>query len=94
MIKHIVFFTAKNADDVDAVYNGLKILETIECDGIVRIHRNLKIDQIGNDVDVIVYGEFKDSEAMQAYKSHPTYQKSIERVRPLRDMRVAANFTF
>ena len=94
MIKHIVFFTAKNADDVDAVYNGLKILETIECDGIIRIHRNLKIDQIGNDVDVIVYGEFKDSEAMQAYKSHATYQKSIERVRPLRDMRVAANFTF
>jgi len=94
MIKHIVFFTAKNADDIDAIYDGLKMLETIECDGTVRIHRNLKIDQIGNDVDIIVYGEFKNNAAMQTYKSHPTYQKSINTVRPLRDMRVAANFDF
>jgi hypothetical protein len=94
MIKHVVFFTARKVDDIDAVYDGLKILETIPCDGTVRIHRNLKIDQIENLVDVIVDCDFKDIKAMQDYKSHPTYQKSIDLVRPLRDMRIAADFEY
>ena len=77
MIRHIVFFTAKQQENVDAVYNGLKILETIPCKGTVCIHKNMKIDQIDNTVDIVVEGIFADEHAMAEYKSHPTYQESI-----------------
>ena len=90
-IRHIVFFTVQNKDVFDRVFDGLKILETIPCDGFIEIRKNLKIDQIGNDMDIIVYGEFKDEDELKVYKSHPLYQKSIDAVRPYRDIRIAAD---
>jgi len=41
---------------------------------------------------VIVYGEFDNATDLAAYKAHALYEESIERVRPLRDMRVAADY--
>jgi ABC-type Fe3+-hydroxamate transport system substrate-binding protein len=53
----------------------------------------LKVDKInGKDPDFIVYAEFTNQEALDAYKAHPLYKKSISIVRPLRDMRIAADF--
>jgi len=43
-------------------------------------------------VDVIVYAEFESAEALAAYKAHPLYEASIKAVRPLRDLRIAADF--
>jgi len=40
----------------------------------------------------VVYGEFTDAAALAAYKAHPLYQESIRRVRPLRELRMAADF--
>lgn len=93
MIRHIVHFTVKEPieENFDRVYNGLKILETIPCDGFVQVRKNTKIDQIGNEVDVVVYGEFKSIAALKAYKNHPTYEESIRQVRPYRDMRMASD---
>jgi quinol monooxygenase YgiN len=51
---------------------------------------NLKTDQMGADADLIVYGEFEDEAQLAAYKAHPNYQRSIEIVRPLREMRISA----
>lgn len=93
MIKHIVFFSAKNPSDKDAIFDGLRLLEHRDANGFITIYRNNKIDQLNNDVDFIVYGEFKDEHALKAYKANPAYQQSIDRVRPLRDMRIAADFT-
>ena len=45
-----------------------------------------KVDQIGNDVDVVVYAEFADEAALAAYKAHPTYAEATRRVRPLREV--------
>ena len=45
-----------------------------------------------DDPDFIVYAEFADQKALDAYKAHPLYQKSISIVRPLRSMRIAADF--
>jgi hypothetical protein len=53
---------------------------------------NGRIDQIANDVDVVVYGEFPDRAAFDAYKAHPLYQESTAAVRPLRDTRHAADY--
>lgn len=91
MIRHIVLFTAKSENDIETIYKGLKLLETIEGDWSLNIHKNHKIDQIANDIDVVVYGEFSNEAALAQYKSHPTYQKAIEIVRPLRDKRIAVD---
>ena len=42
--------------------------------------------------DFVVYGEFEDEAALSAFKAHPIYQKSIDIVRPLRDLRMSADF--
>jgi len=94
MIRHIVMFNAKDPKNREAIFTGLKILETIEGDWTLIIRRNMKIDQIGNDMDFVVYGEFQNEADLKAYKSHPNYQKSIDIVRPLRDQRVAVDVGF
>ena len=92
MIRHIVFFTARDASDIDAVVDGLELLGTIPHSQHFEVRRNDKLDQIGNDVDVVVYAEFADSAALAAYKAHPTYAEATRLVRPLREVRLAADF--
>lgn len=93
MIRHIVFFTARNVSDRESVYDGLKILTEIPDCLRLEIGRNFQNDRISpGGPDFVVYGEFKDEAQLAAYKAHPLYAKSIELVRPLRDMRIAADF--
>ena len=95
MIRHIVFFSAKDKADLDRIMDGLnnltKIPEESDLDFTIEICRNEKADQIGNDIDVVVYGEFPDIETLHAYKAHPRYEKSTALVRPLRELRFAAD---
>ncbi|MQT11313.1 Dabb family protein [Segnochrobactrum spirostomi] len=91
MIRHIVFFTAK-PDRVEEVRAGLSILTAIPHARLLEIGTNVKTDQLGTAVDIIVYGEFDDEAALAAYKAHPDYQRSIERVRPIREARIAADY--
>lgn len=84
-------FSAKKPELIDSVYTGLKMLEHIEGDWHLSVTKNKKVDQIENDIDVVVYGEFKDDAALQTYKSHPIYQECIDVVRPLRDRRIAVD---
>ena len=92
MIRHIVLFTAKNKADIDRIVNGLSILTAIPHVRRLEIGRNRKADQFDNDIDVVVYGEFENEAELSAYKAHELYKESIERVRPLRQMRVAADY--
>ena len=95
MIRHIVFFSAKNKDDLPAIRDGLANLTRIPAetglDFTLEIRDNEKADQIGNDIDVVVYGEFPDIETLHAYKEHALYAKSTAAVRPLRELRFAAD---
>lgn len=91
MIRHIVMFSAKKPEDVDAIFNGLKMLEGIEGDWLLTITKNKKVDQIENEIDVVVYGEFADDAALATYKAHPIYAECIKIVRPLRDKRIAVD---
>ncbi len=93
MIRHVVFFSAKDQNDVDVIMQGLSVLKTNPHVDHIEISRNLQTDELtGNMVDVIVYAEFSDEEQLAAYKAHPVYQQSIAKVRPLRELRVAADF--
>jgi hypothetical protein len=93
MIRHIVFFTAKSPDDRSTVFQGLKLLENIKECRHIEIGENLNSDPISPEgPDFIVYAEFDDAEQLAAYKADPLYAESIRIVRPLRDMRIAADF--
>lgn len=91
MIRHIVFFTAK-ADHVDEVRAGLSLLTENPHATLLEIGTNVKTDQLGTDIDLVVYGEFESEAALAAYKAHPIYQQSIDAVRPIREMRIAADY--
>lgn len=92
MIRHIVFFTARDPADVGRIVEGLSILRDIPHARVLEVARNGRMDQILNAVDVVVYGEFDDEAALAAYKAHPLYAEAIRRVRPLRDLRYAADY--
>jgi hypothetical protein len=87
MIRHIVFFSAKNPHDVHTIMDGLERLGNIPQVRNFCVRKNLKFDSLGNDIDIVVYGEFESTESLQAYKEHPLYQESISIVRPLRELR-------
>jgi quinol monooxygenase YgiN len=91
MIRHIVFFTA-TPENVDEVRAGLSLLTGNPHASVLEIGTNVKTDQLGTDIDLIVYGEFEDEAALAAYKAHPIYQKSIDAVRPIREVRIAADY--
>ena len=92
MIRHIVMFSAKRPEDVSSIQRGLELLKGIPTARRLDVALNTKIDQLGNDIDVVVYGEFDDVDALAAFKQHALYQQAIGIVRPLRELRVAADY--
>ncbi|MCM5554627.1 Dabb family protein [Pleomorphomonas sp. NRK KF1] len=91
MIRHIVYFSVRSTDDRQRVLEGLRLLEANPHALILEVEENLKLDSIGNEVDFVVYGEFADATALDAFKAHPSYEASIAAVRPLRELRMAAD---
>lgn len=91
MIRHIVFFSAKQREDVPAIAAGLRMLGDIPHSRHFEVSVNTKVDVLGNDVDVVVYAEFLNQEALDAYKAHPTYAACTAAVRPLRELRFSAD---
>lgn len=92
MIRHIVFFTANSEAHIDQIIDGLSVLTAIPHARRLEVARNRKTDQFGNDIDIVVYGEFDNEAELAAYKAHELYQESIKRVRPLRELRFAADY--
>lgn len=92
VIRHIVFFTVPDPAHLDAVRAGLSILTGIPHARRLEIGTNLRADRFDGRIDVVVYGEFDDEQALAAYHAHPLYQASIDRVKPLRGERHAADY--
>lgn len=92
MIRHIVLFSAKDKAHIDQIVEGLSVLTTIPHARRLEVARNNRTDQLGNDIDVVVYGEFDNATELAAYKAHDLYQESIRRVRPLRELRFAVDY--
>lgn len=91
-IRHVVFFSARNKADIGRIQEGLSLLAGIPHARAFEVSRNRRADALSGEVDVIVYAEFTDKAALDAYKAHPLYQQSIDIVRPLRNLRIAADF--
>ncbi len=92
IIRHVVFFSSKHPDNIDRIVEGLSMLADIPSVSHFEVARNRNQDRYSNEVDVVVYAEFADEAALSAYRAHPIYQDCIEIVRPLRELRIAADF--
>ncbi|WP_342587123.1 Dabb family protein [Mesorhizobium mediterraneum] len=92
MIRHIVFFTAASSSNLEPILDGLALLTKIPHARRLEVAQNRKSDPASKEVDVIVYGEFGTDAELAAYKAHPLYQEAIKRVRPLRELRFAADY--
>ena len=56
------------------------------------VRENRQRDALSSEIDVVLYAEFDSDEALAAYKADPLYEDSIKAVRPLREIRIAADF--
>jgi len=92
LIRHIVFFSARDNEGVEAVREGLKALAAIPHSRVFEVALNSKVDPLSSEVDVVVYAEFEDAAALAAYKAHPLYAETTRKVKPLRELRVSADF--
>ncbi|PVA07240.1 Dabb family protein [Thalassorhabdomicrobium marinisediminis] len=91
-IRHVVLFSAKDKADIGRIREGLSMLADIPHSSLFEVVENSRVDAFSGEIDVVVYAEFKDDAALQAYKADPIYQQAIDLVRPLRDKRIAADF--
>ncbi|MBZ9759599.1 Dabb family protein [Mesorhizobium sp. CA8] len=91
MIRHIVFFSVRRKEDVEAVRSGLLALGKIPHSKHFEVTLNTKVDLFSNAIDVVVYAEFEDEAALAAYKAHPIYADTTNKVKPLRELRYSAD---
>ena len=93
MIRHIVLFRARKSEDIQAMYDGLERLIAIKDANVLEVKLNERKDSWSDEIDVIVYGEFKDLAALNKFKESPVYKDTIKIVKPLRDIRITADYT-
>jgi hypothetical protein len=86
-----VFFSVKRREDLDAMRAGLSALGGIPHSEVFEVSLNTKVDPLSDEVDVVVYAEFADEQALAAYKAHPIYGEATRKVRPLRELRLSAD---
>lgn len=91
MIRHIVFFSVRPDIDVATVREGLMRLGTIPHSDVFEVMVNTKTDVLSDEVDLVVYAEFADAAALEAYKAHPTWAETTAKVRPMRELRISAD---
>jgi quinol monooxygenase YgiN len=92
MIRHIVFFRARDPRNVQAVRDGLRNLQAIPAASLLEVEFNARKDSWSDEIDVVVYGEFEDEAALDAFKAHPVYAETIKLVKPMRDLRIAVDY--
>lgn len=79
MIKHIVMWQLKeHAEGQDKAVNAARVKELLDaCAGIVPGMRKLEVALAQQDLectyDVVMYSEFDDRNALDAYQNHPQH---------------------
>ncbi|MDD2869414.1 Dabb family protein [Neomegalonema sp.] len=93
MIRHIVFFSAKDPAEAQRIRDELRArLGVIPHSDHFEVELNAKRDGYANDIDVVVYAEFADFQALAAYKADPRYSACTAVVKPLRELRFAVDY--
>lgn len=80
MLKHIVMWKLKDhAEGADKISNARKLKALLEtCDklvpGMLKLEVALAAADLEATYDVLLYTEFSDKKALDAYQDHPTHQ--------------------
>jgi len=80
MIKHIVMWKLKDhAEGADKATNVIKLKALLETcrnivPGLIKLEVGLANSQLEATYDVVLYSEFTDKTALDAYQEHPTHQ--------------------
>ena len=91
MVKHIVLFKVKEGEDVSEVF---KITEAAVLPLVDQIEGldYLEIKQTFNGMDIALYSELKDREAMAFYADHPLHTAAKEKFFHFMTSRIAADY--
>jgi hypothetical protein len=92
MIRHIVLFSAKDSAEVPTIHAALSRLKEIPHARLLEVALNERHDQLSQEIDIVVHGEFDDLAQLERWKAHPLYQEAIVAVRPRRELRLAADY--
>ncbi len=91
MIRHIVFFSVRPDHNIDTVRSELSRLGEIPYSTVFEVMKNTKTDALSDEIDLVVYAEFPDAAALEAYKAHPIWARTTATVRPMREIRISAD---
>ena len=79
--------------DIERIMTALLRLGDIADCTLLEVTENRKTDAWSTEVDIVVYGEFRDEKALAAFRAHPIYSEVTRDVRPLRELRIADHVT-
>lgn len=97
MIVHIVMWRIKDADRHAKAEKALKIKHLLESlrDLVPQIdvlHVGVNVVETEHSSDIVLYSQFKDLEALDAYQKHPEHIKVAAQVGPLFSERRMVDF--
>jgi quinol monooxygenase YgiN len=93
VIRHLVFFTAKDPADLEVMRETFATLAHIPGVRAFEVGVNVRSDERTDDApDLVVHAVLDDEDALAAYRAHPIYQRSVAVVRPLRERRIAVDY--
>lgn len=89
MIKHIVLWKLKDfAEEASKKENALKMKHMLEdlrgrIPGLLKIEVGIDFSATDASGDVVLYSEFPDRAALDAYQHHPEHQKCVAFVKKI-----------
>jgi quinol monooxygenase YgiN len=98
MIKHIVVWKLKpSAEGRTATENAAEIkarLETLEglVPGLIKLEAGIDFSRTPASAEVVLYSEFADRQALDAYMTHPDHVAAAESTVPLRIDRTMCDY--
>lgn len=89
MIKHIVLWKLKDfAEEASRQENAIKMKQMLEAlngtiPGLLRLEVGIDFSATDASGDVVLYSEFPDRAALDAYQHHPEHQKCVAFVKKI-----------
>lgn len=91
MIKHVVMWKLKNS--ADAPYFKAQLDTCIDLvSGMRKFEVATRTPELDANCDVVLYSEFEDAAALEAYQNHPHHQKVSTGLGALRDTRSVLDY--
>lgn len=89
MIKHIVFWRLNGETPAERHAQASAIKDALEAlngriPGLLRLEVGIDVSRDADAADVVLYSEFTDRAALDAYHHHPEHQKAAPVVRAAR----------